>query len=114
MANNNLDNFQYGLTIRKKDEKRTQIKNIFSNNSDDENEFIEPKKMINNLLRKQQEQNTIKVADEISKVLEEDSKIYEYDSIYDQISSNKSQSQRRDTEEVIFIIKRKNQDILRT
>jgi len=52
-------------------------------------------------LRKQQEQNMIKVADEISKVLEEDSKIYEYDSIYDKISSNKTKNQSRDDDKKI-------------
>ena len=88
------------MTIRKREENKPLIKNIFSNVTDYENDLIEPKKIINNLLRKQQEQNTIKVADEISKVLEEDSKIYEYDSIYDKISSNKNQALRRDAIEV--------------
>ena len=100
MVNSNSENFEYGLTIRKREENKPLIKNIFSNVTDYENDLIEPKKIINNLLRKQQEQNTIKVADEISKVLEEDSKIYEYDSIYDKISSNKNQGLRRDAIEV--------------
>ena len=94
------ENFKYGLTIRKKEDKKVQIKNIFAEHSDDDNETFDPKKRINSLLKKQQEQNTIKIANEISKVLEEDSKIYEYDSIYDNISSNRNQFQKRETEEV--------------
>ena len=97
------ENFKYGLTIRKKEDKKVQIKNIFGENSDDEDyETIDPKKRINLLLKKQQEHNTIRIANEISKVLEEDSKIYEYDSIYDNISSNKHQYQKREIEEVFY------------
>ena len=96
---------QYGLILNKanvtktnKQPIKTFVANTNNRNDSEDDEEISPtdyKSLINKSIARQQNYNTQKIADEISKNIMEDPNIYEYDSLYDNTDTKKNQNRTK-------------------